>query len=160
MLLAQWLKDYYRAWRIWKLADVWRPSKRPHYWRRPEYWEESWRLKEICCHTNSNGKLSAKHIYQPLRSGRIWHKVNFKAEFNRFDFRVFLLLDWLPSQGWRTSLPYYLPIAGGRIIGFIPFPRVLVLCEMQSVSFRIWTRVAVSISYQLTLVWKTLKGVN
>ena len=21
------------------------------------------------------------HIYQPLRSGRIWHKVNFKAEF-------------------------------------------------------------------------------
>ena len=30
---------------------------------------------------------------QPLRSGRIWHKVNFKAEFNRFEFRVFLLLD-------------------------------------------------------------------
>ena len=35
------------------------------------------------------------------------------------------------------SLPYYLPIAGGRIIGFIPFPRALVLCEMQSVSSRI-----------------------
>ena len=30
---------------------------------------------------------------------------------------------------------------------FISFPRVLVLCEMQSVSARIWTRVAVSISY-------------
>ena len=44
------------------------------------------------------------------------------------------------------SLPYYLPIAGGRIIGFIPFPRVLVLCEMLSVSSRIWTHVAVSIS--------------
>ena len=39
-----------------------------------------------------------------------------------------------------------LPIAGGRIIGFIPFPRVLLLCEMQSVSSRIWTRVTVSIS--------------
>ena len=25
----------------------------------------------------------------------------------------------------------------GRIIGFLPFPRVLVLCEMQSVSSRI-----------------------
>ena len=47
----------------------------------------------------------------------------------------------------EPSLPYYLLIAGGRIIGFIPFPRVLVLCEMQSVSSRIWTRVAVSISY-------------
>ena len=30
----------------------------------------------------------------------------------------------------ERSLSYYLPIAGGRIIGFIPFPRVLVLCEM------------------------------
>ena len=38
-------------------------------------------------------------------------------------------------------------IAGGRIIGFIPFSRVLAQCEMQSVSSRIWTRVAVSISY-------------
>ena len=47
----------------------------------------------------------------------------------------------------EPSLPYYLPIAGGRIIGFIPFPRVLVLCEMQSVSSRIWTRDSVSISH-------------
>ena len=51
------------------------------------------------------------------------------------------------TKAKEPSLPYYLPIAGGRIIGFIPFPRVLVLCEMQSVSSRIWTRVAVSISY-------------
>ena len=47
----------------------------------------------------------------------------------------------------EPSLSYYLPIAGGRIIRFIPFPRVLVLCEMQSVSSKIWTRVAVFISY-------------
>ena len=47
----------------------------------------------------------------------------------------------------EPSLSYYLPIAGGRIIGFIPFPRVLVLCEMQSVSSRIWTRIAVFNSY-------------
>ena len=47
----------------------------------------------------------------------------------------------------KPSLPYYLPIAGGIIIGFIPFPRVLVLCEMQWVSSRIWTRAAVFVSY-------------
>ena len=47
----------------------------------------------------------------------------------------------------EPSLSYYLPIAGGKIIGFIPFPRVLVLCEMQLVSSRIWTRVTVFISY-------------
>ena len=59
---------------------------------------------------------------------------------------VFLLLDWSPNQGWRTQ-SYYLFIAGGRIIGFIPFPRVLMLREVQSASSRIWTCVAVSISY-------------
>ena len=51
------------------------------------------------------------------------------------------------TKAEELSLSYYLPIAGGRIIGFIPFPRVLVLCEMQSVSSRILTCVAVSISY-------------
>ena len=43
------------------------------------------------------------------------------------------------TKAAEPSMPYYLTIAGGRIIGFIPFPRVLVLCEMQSVSSRIWT---------------------
>ena len=44
---------------IWKLAAEWRPSKRQHYWRWPEYWEESGRLEETCCHTNSSEKPSA-----------------------------------------------------------------------------------------------------
>ena len=47
--------------------------------------------------------ITGYHIYQPLRSGRMWHKVNFYAEFNGFEFRVFLLLDYLPNQGWRTQ---------------------------------------------------------
>ena len=51
------------------------------------------------------------------------------------------------AKAEEPSLSYYLPIAGGRIIGFIPLPRVLVLCEMQSASSRIWSRVAVFISY-------------
>ena len=36
------------------------------------------------------------------------------------------------TKAEEPSLPYYLPIAVGRIFGFIPFPRVLVLCEMKS----------------------------
>ena len=51
------------------------------------------------------------------------------------------------TKAEKLSLPYYLPIVGGRIIGFIPFPRVLVRCEMQSASSKIWTRVIVSISH-------------
>ena len=41
------------------------------------------------------------------------------------------------TKAEEPSLSNYSPIAGGRIIGFIPFPRVLVLCEMPSVSSRI-----------------------
>ena len=71
---------------------------------------------------------------QPLRSGRLSHK-----GIHSFPSPTLVAKE--------SSLPYYLPIAGGRIIGFIPFPRVLVLCEMLSVSSRIWTRVAMSICY-------------
>ena len=43
-----------------------------------------------------------------------------------------------------TILP--LAMAGGRTVGFIPFPRVLALCEMQSTLSRIWTQMTVSVS--------------
>ena len=45
-----------------------------HYWEWPEYWEESWRLEETCCHSdsserplanadvkNSNGQVHYEH---------------------------------------------------------------------------------------------------
>ena len=35
-------------------------SKPQHYWEGPDYWEESWRLKETCCHSNSSERPSAK----------------------------------------------------------------------------------------------------
>ena len=93
-------------------------------------------------------RVSCIYIYQPLRSGRIWHKVNFfKRSLTGLNSEFSFSLTSCLTKAEEPSLSYYLPIAGGRIIGFIPFPRVLVLCEMQSVSSRIWTRVAVSISY-------------
>ena len=84
---------------------------------------------------------------QPLRSGRIWHKVNFlKRSLTGLNSEFSFSETSCLTKAEELSLPYYLPIAGGRIIGFIPFPRVLVLCEMQSVLSRNWTRIAVSIS--------------
>ena len=81
-------------------------------------------------------------------SVRMWHEVNFYAEFNRFEFKVFFLV-WLPYQGYqKLSLPYYLPITGWKIIEFIPFPMPLVLCKIQSTSSRIWTRVTEFLSYE------------
>ena len=44
----------------------------------------------------------------------------------------------------ETSLFCYLPLAGGRITGFMHFLR---LCELQTVLSRIWTWVTMSISF-------------
>ena len=54
-------------------------------------------------------------------------------------------------------LPYYLPIVGGRIVGCIPFSMLLALCKMQTTSSRTWTRIAVSISYDISPRMPSLK---
>ena len=46
-------------WCTWKWEDECRPSKLQPCWDRPEYWKESWRLEETCCHSNSSEKPSA-----------------------------------------------------------------------------------------------------
>ena len=51
---------------------------------------------------------------QPLRSGRIWHKVNF---FKRS--LTGMNSEFSFTKAEEPSLPYYLPLAGGGIIGFI-----------------------------------------
>ena len=48
----------------------------------------------------------------------------------------FSLTSYL-TKAEEPSLSYYLPIAGRRIKGFIPFPTVLELCEMQLA----WSRI-------------------
>ena len=54
-----------------------------------------------------------------------------------FKWNLQVWIQSFPSLSCLTKskepiLPYYLPIAGGRIIGFIPFSKVLVLWEIQS----------------------------
>ena len=50
------------------------------------------------------------------------------------------------SRPAAISMPFNLPIAGGRIVRIIRLRKVLVLCKMQTALSRIWTRVTVSIS--------------
>ena len=45
----------------------------------------------------------------------------------------------------ESSLSYYLPIVGGQIVGFMPFPRVLALCETHTAPSSISTKLNVSI---------------
>ena len=88
--------------------------------------------------SNHYNRLS---VYLPKSSvtSKIRHKVNFQGEYMWFKFRVFLL-DSLPSQ--KLNLSYWLIIAGERVVGFIPSQRVLVQCEMQTVSSWTWTRIS------------------
>ena len=51
------------------------------------------------------------------------------------------------TKAEEPKLPYNLTIARETITEFVRFPSVLVLCEMPTTSSRIWTRVAMSISY-------------
>ena len=68
MLLVQSSKDWYKDWRTWKLQDEWRPSQLLHYWDQPEFWEESWRFEEICCHSKFSEILSANADVKISRS--------------------------------------------------------------------------------------------
>ena len=61
---------------------------------------------------------------QALRTCSMWHKINFRAEFDCFELKNFLLQDWLPYHGRRAQSAQ---LDGGRIIEFVPFPRVSAL---------------------------------
>ena len=56
-----------------------------------------------------------------LHSGRIWHKVNiFKQSLTGLNSEFSFSWTSCLTKAEEPSLSYYLPIAGGRIIGFIP----------------------------------------
>ena len=88
-------------------------------------------------------KISIIHIYQPLLS----LKVNFKRSLTGLNSEFPFSKTSCLTKAKEPSMPDYLPKAEGRTTGFIHLPRVLVVWEMQSVSSRIWTRVAEFISF-------------
>ena len=84
----------------------------------------------------------------PYHINRMWHKVCFSSRVQQVWIQSFPSLRAVTIPSLKGPVcPTMLPIAGGRIIGFIPFPSILVLCEMQTASSRIWTQVAISITY-------------
>ena len=93
------------------------------------------------CHANK------WHIYLPNPSPRAGCDTVFKAEFNRLKSEFSFSKTGFHTKVKVPSLPYYLPLTGGRIVGFIPSPWILVRCEIQTDSSRIWTQVTVSIFY-------------
>ena len=82
----------------------------------------------------------------------------FKRSLSGLNSEFFLLL----TKAEEISQPYYLPIAGGGIIGFIPFPGVLVLSETQSVfilNWIAWNKTVWHLNCLLILNWTVWKRI-
>ena len=89
------------------------------------------------------------YIYLPNTSARTgcYTRTSFKRILTGLNSEFSFSENGCHTKVKELNLPYYLHIARGRLVGFIPFPRILALCEMQTTSSRFLTRVAVSISY-------------
>ena len=91
----------------------------------------------LICYSKNVNKLCTIYIYPTSSS---------KQNMTQGQFRVFLLLEWLPHQGFkRSSLPYYLAIVRERILGFILFSRVLATLRNANSLNQVWSHVTVSI---------------
>ena len=74
--------------------------------------------------------MPSMYLSSPFAKRAIRNKVNFEAEYNWFCF----FLAGCFTKAEEHSLPYCLLLAWMRIIWLIPFPKVLVLCDMQTAS--------------------------
>ena len=78
---------------------------------------------------------------------RMWYLVNFFTSLRDLNSEFSFSLTSCHTMVKEPSLSYHSPIAGKRIIGFMPFTRVLAPCEMQTDLSWIWTQVTMSIFY-------------
>ena len=86
--------------------------------------------------------LLAYHLNVRVRYAFTNNSTRTQVQFLRAIKQAELKKNSFSQTGWHTkvkepSLLYYLSIAEERIVRFIPFPRVLALCEMQTASLKI-----------------------
>ena len=80
----------------------------------------------------------ATHTYtKTAHSSRVWHKINCQVAVNSW---FFFSQTSFHIKDKETNLPYLFTQRD-----YLNFPNILALYELQTVSSRIWTRVAVSI---------------
>ena len=101
--------------------------------KNPVYSTNSWWVKAVC-------------IYPIFLPQAVCGKRSiFKQSMTTLNSKFSFSLTGCNTKVKEPSIPYYLLIAGERIVRFILFPRLFAQCEMQTASFRIWTQVAESI---------------
>ena len=60
----------------------------------------------------------------------MWHKVNFISGVKQVLIQSSFSQTGCHTKIKEPSLPYHLPMAGGRIVGCLSFPRLLAQCKM------------------------------
>ena len=80
-------------------------------------------------------------------TSRMWHKAIFTRGIAGLSSLLSFSLTIFRSKCKEHGLLYYLPIAGGRIVGFMPLPRILEQRQTQTALSRIRTRVTDFISF-------------
>ena len=97
---------------------------------------------KVAIQKKSGNLLYVPRIYlpNPLYDTRSIFKWSLTCLNSEFSF-----LSGCHTKVKESSLPNYLPINGGRIVEFIPVPKVLTQCEMLIALSRIWTQVTMSI---------------
>ena len=82
-------------------------------------------LQKLICHKTQTTNQ--------IHTSRMQHKVNFRQSFTGLNFpRLVAIPRLIKEPNWL----YNLSTAGERIVGFMPFPGALALCEMQTASSR------------------------
>ena len=108
-----------------------------------------------------SSSLSFAFLSCVLSTCGMWYKFNFKRNLTCSNLEFSFSVTDCRIKAKEPSLPNYLPIDGGRIIGLIPFTMVFEQYEMQWTSSRIWTCVAMSIFHGGTLTLRALlEGVS
>ena len=98
---------------------------------------------EFTNHCTAQGIQMISVFIWPLRLSKMRHQVILKQSLTGFPSPWPVAVPRLKSPVCPTNLL----LAGREIVVFVPFPRVLAQWEMKTASSRIWTRVAVFISY-------------
>ena len=87
------------------------------------------------------------HIFTNLfAQGRCNLRSIFKQSLTGLNLEFSFSLTGCHTKVKDPGWPYYLLIARGRIVGFISFPRILVLYQMQTASSKFWTQITVFFS--------------
>ena len=85
-------------------------SKLLHYWIRPEYWEESGRLEETCCHSNSSRRPSANTDVKKYKGVNNNNNINFFQFYYRFHTKIYLFIIFILSMYFAEFFEWYFSI--------------------------------------------------